>query len=132
MRSLVNKLLIFSILLGYSNTGMAECDFSVGIKKQEDGYLYSNECNRRVGKLVLDAKDREEQVGKLNETIRLKDLAVGEQEKRANLWMETSLKLEDRVNTIDSMESTNKWLYFGLGIIVFGASVWGASQLTRR
>lgn len=111
-----------------SSAKAADCDFST-IQKQGDGYLYSPECNRKVGKMVLDEKDRKEQVDKLNETIKLKDLSIDTNEKRAQLWMDTSLKLEDRVNTIDKMESTNKWLYFGLGVVVFGAAVWGAGKL---
>jgi hypothetical protein len=79
--------------------------------------------------MKLDLEDREAQVQALTKSIELKDLAIKTHEQRADLWMNTSFKLEDRVNTIERYNDTNKWLYFGLGIVVTGLSVWGAGQL---
>lgn len=82
--------------------------------------------------MVQDLKDREEQVASLNKTIELKDLAIKTNEQRAQLWMDSSLKLEDRVNQMEAMRSTNSWIYFGLGVAATSLSIWGASQLVRK
>lgn len=115
-----------------SSSAFAECDFATGISKVENGYLYSKDCHLRVGKTQADLKDREEQVANLTKVIELKDLGIAVHEKRADLWMNTSLKLEDRVNTIESLRSSNQWLFFGLGVLVTGAAVYGAGHLARR
>jgi len=129
MKKLTSFFLTLSLI---SNLAFAECDFSTGIKSLPDGtYSYSAECHKRVGKMVLDLKDREEEVAKLNKTIELKDLALSTQEKRAEMWMGTSLKLEDRVNALDKSNSTTQWLFFGLGVLTMGAAVYGASRLVR-
>lgn len=110
----------------------ADCDFSTGIEKLQDGrYAYSAECNRKVGKMVADEKDRQEQLQQ--KEIQLKSLGtqLEYQDKRVQLWMDTSNKLEDRVNQMDALKSRNQWLFFGLGIVVTGAAVWGAGQLRR-
>lgn len=132
MRKLIASALIFLSVAGYPLQSLADCDFSTGIEKLADGrYAYSVECHKKVGKMVQDLKDRQDEVGKLNDSIKLKDLALTTQEQRANMWMDTSMKLEDRVNTIDKYNTTNHWLYFGLGVVFTGLSVWGAGQLRR-
>ena len=129
MRSLISALILVSLL---PIQCFADCDWSKDISPEADGsYKYSRDCNKRVGKLVQDNKDLNDEVDKLNKTIDLKDLTIQTDEKRADLWMNSSLKLEDRVNTIDKMNETNKWLYFGLGIVVSGFAVWGASRLVK-
>jgi len=127
----MEKPLVLLITLSLlSNIAFAECDFFTGISKLSNGnFEYTAECHKKVGKTVADLKDREEQVAKLEKIIELKDLAINIQEKRADLWMNTSMKLEDRVNTIEQYKSTNQWLYFGLGVLVMGVAVWGAGQL---
>lgn len=111
---------------------MADCDFSTGIEKLPDGrFAYSSECHKKVGKLVADAKDRDEQV--TQKDIQIKDLGVqlNIHKERAQNWMDTSLKLEDRVTQMEAMKSTNNWLHFGLGVLTTGIAVWGAGQLRR-
>ena len=119
----------FITILFISNPVFA-CDFSKDIQKTEDGsYTYTKDCHITVGKTVKKLGLKEQQVDKLEEVIELKDLAIVKGHERIDLWMNTSFKLEDRVNTIDRLKERNKWLYFGLGIIVTGAAVWGAGQL---
>ncbi len=79
--------------------------------------------------MKLDLADREEQVAKLTKTIELKDLAIRTQEQRADLWMNTALKLEDRVNAMESLKRQNEILWFVGGIALTGLAVWGAGQL---
>jgi hypothetical protein len=125
---------IFILFLATSHilavSAYGECDFATGIEKLSDGrFAYSSDCHKRVGKLVEDIKDKDEQITSLTKTIDLKNIQIQVQEQRAQLWMDTSMKLEDRVNAIDRMKSTNQWLYFGLGVVTTGLAVWGAGKL---
>lgn len=120
---------LLSLILIISNISYAECDFSTGIKKVDDGYLYTTECHLKVGSLVKDNKNKDESIGQLNKAIDLKDLALTKADQRVQLWTDTSEKLETRVNTISELQNKNYFLYFGLGIVTTGLAVWGASKL---
>lgn len=118
--------IIFGLL---STPAFAECDFSTGIKKVEGGFLYTEQCHLKVGQMneQLELKDR--QIKHLEKSIELKDLAISKYNERIELWMNTSYKLEERINKIDRMNDFNKWLYFGIGVAVTGIAVYGAGQL---
>lgn len=110
------------------------CDFTLGagVERLADGrYAYSTDCHKAVGKLVLDAKDHEEEKLALRKTIDLKDLGLKTQEQRAQLWMDTSLKLEDRVTQMEQWKSTNQWIFFGLGVLTTGVAAWAVGQAVR-
>ena len=101
----------------FSVTSFAECDWS-NIKKNNDNtYNYTEELHLCVGKLVKENKVKDEQILNLTKAITLKDLALDSSDKRVNLWMDTSMKLEDRVNKIDSMQKSNNFLFFSAGIL---------------
>lgn len=118
------------LILALSTNALADCDFSTGIEKLADGrYAYSVECHKKVGKMVADEKDRVEQVAKKDVQISDLGVQIDMQSRRAQLWMDTSLKLEDRVTQMEAMKSTNNWLHFGLGVLTTGIAVWGAGQL---
>lgn len=125
------KALISSVLATIFITNpVLACEFSKDIQKNADGsYTYTKGCHVEVGKTFKKLDLKEKQVDKLEEVIELKDLAIVKGHERIDLWMNTSFKLEDRVNTIDRLKERNKWLYFGLGIVVTGFAVWGAGQL---
>lgn len=129
MRNLVVALMI-ALMLPFQ--AFADCDFSTGITKTEDGYLYTKECHIKVGETVRDLEISLLQNKKLGEAITLKDLALSKANERADLWMNTSYKLEARVETMDSLYQRNKWLYFGLGILAASAAVYAAGQLNNR
>lgn len=111
----IYNLLIFCFTL--SNISIADCNWSSIKRNNDNTYSYSEELNICVGKLVKDNKNKNEEISNLNKAISLKDLAIENSDKRANVWMDTSLKLEDRVNKIDSMQKTNNFLFFGTGIL---------------
>jgi len=108
----------------------AACDFST-IKKVSSGYLYSGECHKEVGDLKHEAETRRGQVDKLNNSIKLKDLAIKTHEERVVQWRDTSLKLEDRVRKQAKWGKVNDVMHFLLGVGVSGLAVWGASRLNR-
>ena len=130
MKKLLSVILAISL---FSNVAMADCDFSTGVVKQADGsFLYTKDCHIAVGKMKQDLDVANKQVDLLNKAIELKDLAMSKSTERLNLWMDTSYKLEDRMNKIDQLERKNQWLFFGLGVVTTAAAVWGAGQLAHK
>lgn len=130
MKKLITAILLFCTL---SNVALADCDFSKGITPgPNDTFIYSGECHRKVGTLVQDNASKDKAIADLNQVITLKDLALTKADARTQLWMDTSFKMEDRLNEVDSIYKKNEWLYFALGIVVTGAAVYGAGQLVRH
>lgn len=124
----MKKLLILALI---PQLAMAECNFATDVQKVEGGYLYTTSCHKNVGKIVTDSKDKDAQITHLNNALSLSKLALDFSDKRNEKLMNTVVTLDDRVNTIDKYNSTNKFLYFGAGILAAGLAVYGASQLRK-
>jgi hypothetical protein len=124
----MNKLVL--IMFMFSQICWAECDLAKDINKNADGsYTYSKECHLLMGQWKKDLEARAQQADELKKSIELKDLALTHTEQRVNLWRDTSFSLEDRLNKAEKMTQFDRWFHFGLGIVVTGAAVWGASKL---
>jgi hypothetical protein len=116
-----------------SNVCYADCDFSKGITKNADGtYTYTQECNRKVGQTVLDNTTKAKQIDDLNKAIQLKDLTLTTADKRADDWMNTSMKLEENVQKMDTLKRDDFWIAFGLGVLTTFAAGMAAASLTNR
>jgi hypothetical protein len=108
----------------------AECNLASGISRNTDGsYTYSKACHLYVGESLEELDLRRKQVVELNKTIELKDLALKYSEERTQLWLDSSLKMNDRLNQYESARSNQGWYYFGLGIAATVLSVWAAGQI---
>lgn len=129
MKKLASILLSFSL---FSNGAFADCDWSKIQKNNDSTYTYSRELNLCVGEMKQDLEISKQQNEKYLKAITLKDLTITKADKRADLWMQTSFKLEDRIQTIDKMQSTNKWLYFGLGVVTMFAATYAAGQVINN
>jgi hypothetical protein len=115
-----------------TQNAIAACDFSKDIKENLDGsYTYTRDCHIEVGKRVKKLVLLEEQVVELEKTIELKDLALSKQKERADLWMNTSVQVTDKLRSYDSVVGKENTLYFVLGVGVTVLSVWAAGQLVR-
>lgn len=124
---------VTSLLLAlslFSNVAFADCDYSK-IQKVDGGYLYTKELHLCVGEMKQDLEIANQKVDKLTKAIELKDLTITKADQRADLWMQTSFKLEDRIQTIDSWRTTNNWLYFGLGVATMFAAAYAAGQINH-
>lgn len=129
MRKLIR--IVCSVTL-FSSAAFGDCDFSKVVKNNDGTFTYSKDLHICVGQLVQDNTIKAQQIDDLNKAISLKDLTIQKSDERANLWMDTSFKLESRVETIDKMEKTNSWLFFALGAVtVIGAGMM-AAQLSHR
>lgn len=131
MRRIIIALMIVLML---PLSALAECDFTdgKGVSKVEGGYLYTKECHTAVGQMKYDLGVSLKQVELLQKSIDFKDLAITKADQRADLWQTATFKLEDRINTIDSMRSTNNWMYFGLGVLTVFVAGYAASQAYHR
>jgi len=125
-------LYVLTVLSFVSTTSFGDCDWTT-IKKNEDGtYTYSEQLHLCVGALVQDNQVKAQQITDLTSAISMKDLAIQASDKRADLWMGTSSKLEDRVQKMDSLEKKNEWLDFGLGALTMLAAGYVAAKLIHN
>lgn len=130
LKNLVISLMAFCT---FSQSVLADCDFSTGITKGPNKtFTYTEACHQKVGALVQDDKIKTQQLDDLNKAITLKDLALKDSDQRAQDWMNTSGTLEKRVQEIDKLEETNKFLYFGLGVLATGFAAYTAAKLTGK
>lgn len=130
MKKIISTILIAVTLL--STSAMADCDYSKIVKNVDGSYTYSKELHICVGEMKRDLDAATVQLGEYKKVIELKDLALTKANERADLWMNTSFKLQDRMNTIDELKSKNQYLAFGLGIVLTSLAVYGAGQLAHR
>jgi len=126
----MKKVLNLILILNLSSLPAFACDFSKDITKNANGsYTYTKDCHIKVGQTVKKLELKTQQVEALEKALELKDLALDKSHERIQSWMDVSIRLEDRVNTIDRLKDRNKWLYFTLGIVVTGIAVYGAAHL---
>lgn len=111
-----------------SQNALASCN-PADIKKVGNAYSYPVECHVDYGRLRQVEEERKAQIKHLNESIKLKDLALDVSNKRIKMWQDATYRVEDRLMKVNKNTETIKWIYFGLGIIVMGAAVAGAGNL---
>lgn len=128
MKKLITGILLFCTL---SNVARADCDWSQIKKNNDNTYTYSQELNICVGNLVRDDAAKDISIADLNKVISQQNIALSKADARTQLWMDTSFKLEDKLNAVDSIYKKNEWLYFALGVVVTSAAVYGASKLAH-
>jgi hypothetical protein len=113
-----------------SNSVFAACDWSTGITPGPNKtYIYTEECHQRVGALVADNKVKEQQILDYQKVITMKDLAIKDSDARYQLWFDTSRNLEDRLQKVDSMQKSNEYLAFGLGVAMTFLAGYAAAKL---
>lgn len=129
----MKKTISLVVAMLVSNMAFADCDFARDVKELPNGdRQYTKECHVKVGETIQDNKIKDEQINKYVEAIKFKDLAITKSDERGDKWMNTSLKLEDNIQKIDSYKNTNQWIYFGLGALTVFAAGMAAAQLSGR
>ena len=119
---------ILAMVLTVQNT-LAICNTKDIIEQADGTYVYSVDCHVDYGRLRQNEEARKKQIEHLNESIKLKDLALDYSNKRIETWQQATYKVEDRLIKLEKNNDKLKWIYFGLGIAVMGGAVWGAGQL---
>lgn len=123
---------IVAALSLFTNVAVADCDFSKVVKNSDGTFTYTKELHICVGQLVQDNTTKDLQIKDYLQAITLKDLAITTADKRTQLWMDTTFKLEDNIQKMDSFKSTSNWIYFGLGALTIIGAGMMAAQLTHR
>lgn len=120
---------LFLATLLFCNSAFSNCDFSKIIKNEDGTYTYSKELHICVGELKVDNEVKSEQISEYKKAIELKDLAILKAQERADLWMDTSYTLENKLQKAYTIKNRNYIVYYGLGILTMSVAVWGAGQL---
>lgn len=122
----------FLVAISLSNVAIADCDFSKIVHNADGTMTYTKELHICVGQMKQDLESANAQLTAYKSAIDLKDLAITKANERSDLWMNTSFKLQDRMNAVDDLKSKNQLLTFFAGVVVTGLAVWGAGQLAHH
>jgi hypothetical protein len=117
------------VILSTSAAHAADCTWTLGVKKTEGGYLYTDACHNRVGLTLKDNDDYKIEVEALRKTIDIQKLVIDKADERTILWRNESYEQFDRLQKQASMNEYQKTLWFILGVVVTSAAVYGAGQL---
>ncbi len=124
---------IVTVIMSFmaSQIAFADCKWAEGVEKAADGthYDYSKDCHKRVGNTVKELDKRKEQVKELNISLSDLTIAYDHKTKENEIYIEGMDKLDDKINTLEKLESKNKILWFIIGVGATGLAVWGAGQL---
>ena len=129
----MNKIICTTLaLILFSNAALADCDFSKVVKNSDTTYTYSKELHICVGQLVEDDSVHLLQLEDLNKAIALKDDALKASDQRTQLWMDTSIKLEENIAKMENIRKSSDWIYFGLGVLTTFAAGMAAASLVNK
>jgi hypothetical protein len=121
------------ILVIFSNQAFGACDYSKDIKKnQDDSRTYTLGCHLEFGNTLkkLDLLQNEEL--DLKKAIEAQKEALNIADQRTKNWMDTAISENDSLNKIQHLESTDKIIYFGLGIVTTVLAIIAAGQLYKK
>lgn len=114
----MKKLFNIVLALSFSLNCFADCDFKTGIKQEPDGSrLYTEACHIKVGEMKRDLEVSQKQNADYIQAIKFKDLAIQHADEREKNWMETSQKMQNRIEQIDKLRKQQEWIYYGLGVL---------------
>ena len=127
MKNLMSMIVTLTMIS--SSVFAADCTWSLGTKKVEGGYLYTDACHNRVGITLRDNDDYKIEVEALRKTIDTQKLVIDKADERTILWRNESYEQFDRLQKQQAASEYNKVLWFVLGVVVTSAAVYGAGQL---
>lgn len=120
------------LCLALSSQAFAVCD-STDIKKNDDGsYNYGKDCHIEVGHVFKELEIRKQQIGEMKEALILKDSLTVKLEQRNQLWMDTSFKLNDKIQSYEKYRNDNQWITFGAGILTAVLAGWMVGQAAKN
>ena len=108
------------------------CDFSKGVTENPDGtFKYTRECHIEAGKKIKGYGILEEKNFELEKQVSLKDMIITKHEERTAMWMDTSLKLNDKLQTYDRLATSDRWTSFAIGFGAALLSIYVSDQALR-
>lgn len=129
MKQIIGLIMTFLLIPRLS---MADCTFSDLVHNSDGTVTYSKADHICVGQLAQDNATKTQQIQDYVKAITLKDMALSDADKRTQLWIDTSLKLESNIQSIDSYKNTSNWIYFGLGVLTVVGAGFALSSITIR
>jgi hypothetical protein len=111
-----------------TNTLFAECDWKT-IQQSGDKFIYSTECHKEVGRLVLLNDKSEEEISLLRKSLEAKDLALQDADKRVIVWKDEAYKQYDFLQKSKDREAYYYagWFIAGFASVLVGA--WSIKQV---
>jgi hypothetical protein len=111
----MKKLISLILLMCFSSSALADCNWSTIKQLPDGGYEYSPSLNLCVGNLVQSSKVMTQQIADLTKAVQLKDLALSVADQRTQLWQKSSDDEQDRLSKLSADQKHSDWLYFVLG-----------------
>lgn len=128
----MKKYITFILIFLNLSHALAVCDFANDIKEGPNNtYIYSKDCHIEVGKTVKSASLLGSKIDLMEKQLDLKDLQISKYEERTQLWMDTSMKMNDKLAAYENRKNQDFWVSFGLGVSVTILSVWAAGQIIK-
>lgn len=129
----MKKLLTYLILVTISSNALAD---SVVLKKGQeapfDGVLNDHKTSQKI---VLDLEEgdyNKRRVEQYLKIIELQDLALEKRAKQYDILVDQNKILHDRLEKTESNSGYERLIWFGLGVLGTGISVYGAQKLLNR
>jgi len=113
MKKLITTIILISFL--FTSNLYAATPLKAGECTEEDGILLTLEEDAQVKKDLID-------LDVYKETYKF-------QEKRADLFKDAYDDVLKENEKLRKSKKWEKWVWLGLGIVITGTAVWGASQL---
>jgi hypothetical protein len=113
------------VLFIIPNIAFAQCDFTSILPTNHNTFEYTEGCHREVGLMKVKLE-------KLNKVIELKDLALDKANERAELWMNTSIQMQDKFMKVEKLNRENGWIYFGAGMLTMLGAAYVLSVSTHH
>jgi hypothetical protein len=118
----------YLILLSFFFNSAFACDWST-IQSKGSEYIYSLECHKSVGKLVILNDKNELEIKELRKTIEFKDLAIQKADERVLLWKDEAYKQYDFLQKNEQKSAWTNAMWFGAGFLSVMLGAWAAGQV---
>jgi len=122
MKKVVSIILALSLFPSYA---FADCDWSLITPGPNKTFVYPELCHQQVGIMKQSNMDLQKALDAEKDATKQADI-------RAENWMNTSLKLEDQFQKVDTLQKSNDKLYFGLGALTVILTGFLVASLTHR
>jgi len=120
----------YLVLFAFIMNSCFACDWST-IKQVGNEFVYSMECHKDVGRLVMLNTKNEDEIKALRTSIEMKDLAIQDSDSRILLWKNESYKQYDFLQKQEQNHKLKNSMYFVTGFLAVVLGAWAAGQVKK-
>lgn len=128
----MKKLVIFLILAITVNNTLAQ---SISLKKGQsapfDGVLTDHPTSQKIVQDLEEGDYHKKRAESLQKFLELQDLVLDKKDRQLQILIQQNDVLQNRVEKSESSSSYERLMWFGLGVLGTGLSVYGAQKLLR-